>query len=229
MTPSRGVEPTDGRKRIEVRLWRRRAFVHSMLFIAAMGGWARSRYYDDICFVQLYRRAFVDNCALTARSDAGELYLCWEREHPLPRNLVSPAAPREVLFGHSFSRPAGGFNPCVRITLPGVRQRVFNILGLGFSYMLMDLGDPVRNPAGGYRFQENDALFVPYWLMALVTGALAVRAWRRFVLLRRAEYRRRMGLCLFCGYDRRASPARCPECGTATDREPSAKTPQGAG
>lgn len=52
---------------------------------------------------------------------------------------------------------------------------------------------------------------VPYWLLAILTSALP--AWW---LLRRSRERRvrLLGLCPGCGYDLRASPGRCPECGT---------------
>jgi hypothetical protein len=53
----------------------------------------------------------------------------------------------------------------------------------------------------------------PHWLPAILF-ALAPTYW----LLgprRRERRRRRLGLCLNCGYDLRASPERCPECGRA--------------
>ena len=50
---------------------------------------------------------------------------------------------------------------------------------------------------------------VPYWFLAAAAGALpAVR------LSRRLRHRRLHEQCRACGYDLRATPRRCPECGT---------------
>ena len=50
----------------------------------------------------------------------------------------------------------------------------------------------------------------PLWLLVAVTGVVPILRGMRYA--RRARLRRR-GLCPSCGYDLRASPERCPECG----------------
>ncbi|MDB5289968.1 MAG: hypothetical protein JWL69_1209 [Phycisphaerales bacterium] len=64
---------------------------------------------------------------------------------------------------------------------------------------------------------------VPLWPFILATGTLPVtwlapiaRATARVVLARvsNSMRRRQPGRCVTCGYDLRATPERCPECGT---------------
>lgn len=59
-------------------------------------------------------------------------------------------------------------------------------------------------------------VIIDYWVLAVLAGLLPAavalhRVWRRI-----AERRRRnVGLCPACGYDLRATPDRCPECGAS--------------
>jgi len=55
-------------------------------------------------------------------------------------------------------------------------------------------------------------VLVPHWLPVLPLAAPGIwRAWRGVVMRRR----RGRGACRGCGYDLRATPGRCPECGRA--------------
>jgi hypothetical protein len=54
------------------------------------------------------------------------------------------------------------------------------------------------------------SIMLPYWLIALL-AAIAPAVW--LVKFARARRRVQSGHCPTCGYDLRASPDRCPECG----------------
>lgn len=53
------------------------------------------------------------------------------------------------------------------------------------------------------------------WLIVALSSAAALALLRRAVWSRRQVARFRAGLCTRCAYDLRASPNRCPECGTS--------------
>jgi hypothetical protein len=60
---------------------------------------------------------------------------------------------------------------------------------------------------------DRSTLVVRYWLLALLAGIVPAR--RAFAALRRRRWLAGQR-CLSCGYDLRATPRRCPECGAAT-------------
>ena len=76
-----------------------------------------------------------------------------------------------------------------------------------FTFLGLDDGPP-RTPPAPYWMVR-----VPYWAPFVLAVALPVRWLRVRQRAWREQSWRRRGLCLRCGYDLRASPGRCPECG----------------
>lgn len=66
-----------------------------------------------------------------------------------------------------------------------------------------------------YKALTNHVLTMPYWF-PLLPWILSIGIMQ---LRRRRRHRHlAMGLCLRCGYDLRATPDRCPECGMVPDK-----------
>jgi hypothetical protein len=63
-------------------------------------------------------------------------------------------------------------------------------------------------------------VLVPAWAIVGMCVLLAAPSALRFARLWVGRKRRRLGRCSSCGYDLRASPERCPECGTAVNSHP---------
>jgi hypothetical protein len=72
------------------------------------------------------------------------------------------------------------------------------------------LGFYVRR--GSYNFGSSTKVIVPMPAVVVVL-ALPAGAWCMVLVRRRRARRLVAGRCLGCGYDLRASPQRCPECG----------------
>jgi hypothetical protein len=72
-----------------------------------------------------------------------------------------------------------------------------------------------------------NAIVVPYWFITLLVATpwWWPVAWRMLRPLL-ARFRRSPGTCCRCGYDLRATPERCPECGAVPVRKPVAPAPE---
>jgi hypothetical protein len=68
------------------------------------------------------------------------------------------------------------------------------------------------------------SLMPPCWLVVLTGLGMVIPLVLRIRRMRQECTRRMAGLCAVCGYDLRASPERCPECGTPLPK-PAQKVP----
>ena len=155
------------------------------LFVATIALWVRSFVVSD----QLTREAGPNN--ITARASRGRVWVFrWSMESP---------GGKPSQWSYASDRPAlirDGRDPWV--------ERYWSTPALTFR--------GGRSPSIGAAYWD---VIVPLWLPAILF-AVAPAWWvTRERTRRRRRRRERAGLCTRCGYDLRASPEICPECGAA--------------
>jgi hypothetical protein len=152
-----------------------------------------------------------------AVADSRSYFLvCHQGEIDLATQWITPPL-QDQLHGRVFSSGYGAFTE----TMPNsphaggsnfptysVKQQNigYGFLGVGKDQMFMG-----RNGLPHLVVGHFAKVTIPFWAVAALFGLFTVL----FMLARLIRWRRRSrGVCAVCGYDLRASPDRCPECGT---------------
>jgi hypothetical protein len=151
-------------------------------------------------------------CAATAglwvRSYRVADYVAWQGSS----HAHGFASSRGLLFGErcvAISRP---YPPQALFyaTLSPIDYGTMKPVGLKRDFRALGIGATLIEKPEERRY----ALFMPHWLLMLIC-LIPVLWWIRQYRHGQRLQRLKAGICVNCGYDLRATPDRCPECGAA--------------
>jgi hypothetical protein len=205
-------------KRLRRITWNLSAALSMVVLLVAISIWVLGRWHTVLLQSEYDGHSLLHDYHVRASSDAGYegsacIYFDWaihriadvEAEHR--RNGIVPRG--------ELDKGAGLIEPI------GQAPMEHEAFGFGFESSYF------KGPGPDSPYPENNrpveltwrALFInlkaPLWLIVMVTAILPL-AW--FQRLRRATVQSRIGFCRTCGYDIRATPDRCPECGKVPDK-----------
>ena len=183
--------------------------VSLLLCVAVLALWVRSYNVGDrLTWTHLERRAgFLDSRFVTLYSGAGAFMV--ERRAGTETGALLSAHH----FGESGFRWEQRSHPYYPRNIDSFWGTSYE--GMGFWWMRnrgeSDEPDYLEKPRT--RAWSDHLVVVPWW--SLATLSLILPAVRALASVRRMRRRRheKSGLCSACGYDLRATPGRCPECG----------------
>jgi hypothetical protein len=162
-----------------------------LLCLATAGLWVRSYWVFD-----LFQAARQEAAEYGRRNDAKH-FQC---------RLISDRGHLEGLLGWS-ERPEEEYKPAWKFKLRHPDRHFASFSTIWFR------SDREINEGYAYPWRSCVA---PDWSLVSAFAVLpAIVAFRQIRAVRRRRHRSRLGLCPACGYDLRASPERCPECGVA--------------
>jgi hypothetical protein len=190
-----------------------------LLCIAAAGLWARGHLVADRAYYSRWRLhgTTASEGAYWVQSGAG-IFILATRQQNLTGMVADPTGQfgRLAAAGPRWQRVQ--LAPDDAMTLAsGPRPGLLGRLGF------WSLRAAQTSLGPGNYYAEWAA---PAWAVCLMLSLLPA-AW--VLRWRRARLRRRAGLCPTCGYDLRATPDRCPECGTVPSVPSVPSAPSGVG
>ena len=162
-----------------------------LLLVATLGLWIRSYYRADAIVLNrpTYSTSVSSECGIFCASYTPAYFGTNEYHWPI------------VLF-----RRCDPVNP----------KALFEIMGDSTYHRFQRLGFVYdgrnRLIVHGHQFHYTGyQIYFAHWFTAVLCAVYpAIFSWQRY----RCHRRTMLGLCLSCGYDLRATPDRCPECGT---------------
>jgi hypothetical protein len=176
-----------------------------VLCLATVVLWVRSYWVSDEWRYHRVRRSptGAEGRYYSACTDSGALQLSASTMFfgdAYMTELGMPLAQASTTFDHATGQPTRGMEASGTGPDLIVKRGRF-----GFEYGVVNPTPRTRD------FSHSVWVTVPLWLVTPCTALLPWVAWRSQRRRRRA---RQLGLCPVCGYDCRATPDRCPECGT---------------
>jgi hypothetical protein len=174
-----------------------------IICVTALVVWVRGFWLDDFYDRRVWSASDRRMTYMGLTLADGRLFFYCDRSDVPPKENTAI-----IDFDYRKSVKArGAYQHAARVARPGG--------GYPWSWFLYAHSPPVllRN-----RFDNTDAIVqlwrvcIRLWPVVAVTGLLPGLS--LYHTLRRRHLAARVGLCRVCGYDLRATPQRCPECGT---------------
>ncbi len=167
-----------------------------LLCLVTAGMWVRSYFIRD-CVHHLVATQH----KLEAASGKGEVIISW-----LPGHVDRPkwAYTRKRFGEDEDADKVDILTPLFLLTSTVDEDRSWSLVG-------------VAKIAAQHANGDVRVFLIPYWLILTVVIAMPMirSGWLLFRVLR-SKNRRNHQRCVFCNYDLRATPDRCPECGTVS-------------
>lgn len=153
------------------------------------------RLYDTVI-------AFRENYTIALTSGDGTLRVLFMRNYKGPNaEHVEP----QIRYWNNTPLVWGG----MRGSMGVAEYQKYLRYGLAF-----DLNNRLKKDSYGRPYYSGYRFYLSDWFIMfgfLITPAVWLLRWNR------KRRRRAPGLCIVCGYDLRATPNRCPECGTVPE------------